>query len=154
LLAAIDAPYDPRCARNPARDGGLVASRNPFGIALFLALLPACAATRTPVATPAAPAPAQVASTPAPEQTGGSTRPTDALEKGGRVSLSAFALAGRVAWNGTRSVARAARGLVTDGTAGAKRGWEAGTAWTQEVARREAAKVKAEAQANGAPSSP
>ena len=69
-------------------------------------------------------------------------RPTDSIARGGRVGLAAFALAGRVTWEATRTLGRAARGLVEDGKTGAQRGFTAGSTWTKTVARQEAGKLR------------
>jgi hypothetical protein len=104
-----------------------------------LAALPACAAS-PPAAT----------EHPQPQ----STRPTDKLETGGRVGLSAFALAGRVTWQGMWTVGRAAGDVVTGDLDGASKRWRIGADQTKAVARRESAKVKQSAAATPATESP
>lgn len=115
-----------------------MSSLRPLVLLISLAALPACAAS-----PPAA--------TEHPQQ---GARPTDKLETGGRVGLSAFALAGRVAWQGAWTVGRAAGDVVTGDLDGASRRWRIGADQTKAVARRESAKVKQNAAASPAPASP
>lgn len=104
-----------------------MSSLRPLVLLASFTALPACASS-PPAAT----------EHPQPQE----TRPTDSLEKGGRVSLSAVALAGRVVWQGAWTVTRAAGDVVTGDLDGAGKRWRIGTDQTKAVARRESAKVK------------
>jgi hypothetical protein len=73
-------------------------------------------------------------------------RPTSVVATSGRVSLSAFALAGRVTWQGMRTIGRAAAGLFASGAGAAERGFRAGAKDTRDVARHEADLVKQSAR--------
>ncbi len=99
-----------------------------MGLFVVACLLPACAARQPPAESPRAAA--------EPE------RPTDAIGRGGRVSLSSFALAGRVSWQAARTAGNAVRGLVTGGLGSARRNWDAGANRTREIAAREAQAVR------------
>jgi hypothetical protein len=127
-------------------------------VAASLVSLPACAGARSapevppqPVAASAAVDAASSSAEPTRGQAAVTTprdgRPTDFVAKSGRVSLSAFALAGRVTWQGMRTVGRAAAGLFASGAGAAERGWRAGVKDTRTVARHEADVVKGEARA-------
>lgn len=130
-------------------------------VAASLVSLPACAGARSAPEVPPEPAAAPVESPSAapsasdanaqnaqPANAPRDVRPTDVVAKSGRVSLSAFALAGRVTWQGMRTVGRAAAGLFASGAGAAQRGWRAGVTDTRAVARHEADAVKAEARAS------
>jgi hypothetical protein len=124
-------------------------SRSSLGSILLVALvtLPACAGAR-----PSPEVPSSAASAPEPPRADAATapardvRPTNVIATSGRVSLSAFALAGRVSWQGMRTIGRAAAGLFASGAGAAERGFRAGAKDTRAVARHEADLVKQSAR--------